>query len=174
MSELTSGIGQQEQIDTKIIPVMREAVTMVQMILYRQLEQNVRHRRDKLSAEEHRKLAGAVVNNLFGTMPEDKEVIVFGGENRKMVEAELRNLAEHFPKLRPFLTDALRMKTICDNQEGIHSIPSLLMAKELGILQEERALPMPSTFMLSVRNLAANEGLVKPMQAAPPPEEPQA
>jgi len=66
------------------------------------------------------------------------------------------------------------MKTSCANQEGVHSIPSLLMAKALGILQEERPLPLPSTFMLQVRTLAASHGLIEPMQAAPPPEEPPA
>ena len=68
------------------------------------------------------------------------------------------------------ITDALRMKTICDNQEGIHSIGSLLMAKALGILQEERDLPMPSTFMLQVRTLASAHGLVESMSAPPPSE----
>ncbi|MCW5209238.1 hypothetical protein VU10_03410, partial [Desulfobulbus sp. US1] len=49
------------------------------------------------------------------------------------------------------------------------SIPCLLLAKELGLLNEERELPLPSTFMLSVRKLGAESGLVKPMTSAPPP-----
>lgn len=172
MIESASSESAQSNIDTKLIPVMREAVVMVQMILYRRLEENIRARRTDLADGEHRKLAGAVVNNLFGTQPEDEAVIVYGRENRDLVEEELRQLAGRVTKLIPFLTDALRMKTICDNQEGVHSIPSLLIAKELGILQEERSLPMPSTFMMSTRNLAVAEGLVKPMKAASPSEEP--
>ena len=40
-------------------------------------------------------------------------------------------------RLRPILTDALRMQTLCDNQEGIHSMPSLLMARAGGVRSEE-------------------------------------
>lgn len=158
-------------IDSKLIPVMREAVVMVQMILYKRLEEDIRSRERVMKPDEYIKLAGAVVNNLFGTQPEDEAVTAYGRENRERVETELRRLPKTMEALCPFLTDALRMKVICDNQEGIHSIPSLLMAKELGVLQEDRALPMPSTFMLSIRNLAAAEGLVKSMKAAEPPEE---
>lgn len=150
---------------------MREAIVMVQMVLFKHLHQDIVSRQAELADADQRKLAGAVVNNLFGTEPEDPAVSAFARENREEVEAQLRSLDQRFPTLCPFLTDALRMKTICDNQEGIHSIPSLLMAKALGILQEERPLPMPSTFMLSVRNLASANGLVNPLQATPPADE---
>lgn len=159
------------QIDNKVLPVMREAITMVQMVLYKQLMADMCTRQE-ISDRDQQRLAGAVVNNLFGTQPADAAVSSYGAENRELVEEELRSIAERLGTLCPFLTDALRMQAICDNQEGIHSIPSLLMAKALGILQEERALPMPSTFMLSVRTLAAQHGLVKQMKAAPAPEPP--
>jgi hypothetical protein len=84
------------------------------------------------------------------------------------VERELYGLKDTVQDLIPILTDALRMKTICDNQEGIHSIGSLLMAKTLGILQEGRDLPLPSTFMLQVRTLASAYGIVEPMNPSPP------
>jgi hypothetical protein len=64
------------------------------------------------------------------------------------------------------------MQTICDNHEGIHSIPCLLMARELGLLDEERVLPMPSTFMIAVRRLGAEYGLVEEMESTVPLEEP--
>jgi hypothetical protein len=115
-----------------------------------------------------------VINNLFGTQPLDATVVAFATNNRELVERELRELAMRVPTLLPLLTDALRMKTICDNQEGIHSIPSLLMAKALGILQEDRQLPLPSTFMLQVRTLAAQHGLIETMLAVPSSEEPPA
>lgn len=161
---------QQPQIDSKLLPVMREAVATVQMILFKVLRESMQRRYADWPESDCIKLAGAVVNNLFGTQPTDPAVASFGAAHRELVDSELRELAEHCRELIPFLTDTLRMKTICDNQEGIHSIPSLLMAKALGILQEERALPMPSTFMLSVRTLATQHGLVEPMQVAPPPE----
>lgn len=144
---------------------------MVQMILFKELRTAIHARHDRSSdqiAPSLTHLAGAVVNNLFATVPMDRAVVEFAAANRGLVEDELRQLADSCPGLLPILTDALRMKTLCDNQEGIHSIPSLLMAKALGILQEERVLPLPTTFMLQVRQLAAVQGLITPAPAAQP------
>jgi len=143
----------------------------VQILLFKVLRQSVHDRFVDQVEPHHTRLAGAVINNLFGTHPMDEAVTAFAAANRELVERELRELAGRCQPLLPLLTDALRMKTICDNQEGIHSIPSLLMAKALGILQEDRPLPLPSTFMLQVRTLAASHGLIEPMTAAPPSEE---
>lgn len=152
-------------VDNKLLPVMMEAVVMVQMLLFKQFREDVRlrypHRPEPFAAH----LAGAAINNLFGTQPVDPAVSAFASSHRDLVEAEMRGLAGRFPSLLPLLTDALRMKTICDNQQGVHSIPSLLMAKALGLLIEERDLPMPSTFMLQVRYAAAEHGLIAPMAA---------
>lgn len=161
---------EQRYLDNRLIPVMREAVITVQMILFKVIREGIHDRYVDQVEPHHTHLAGAVINNLFGTQPLDRAVIVFGVNNRQLVERELRELSSRCGHLVPVLTDALRMKTICDNLEGIHSIPSLLMAKALGILQEDRPLPLPSTFMIQVRALAAEHGLVEPMQAAPPPE----
>lgn len=158
-------------VDNKVIPVMREAVTTVQMVLFKLLRQSVHDRYVDQTEAFHNQLAGAVINNLFGTQPLDAAIAAFAAGNRELVERELRDLQVSVQALIPIITDALRMKTICDNQEGIHSIPSLLMAKALGILQEERDLPLPSTFMLQVRTLAAVHGLIEPMETTPPPEE---
>ena len=166
-----SGETGEPAFDSRLIPVMREAVLTVQMVLYRSLKKSLGQRHRDQDDARLGLLAGAVVNNLFGTEALDPSLTEFARDNRELVEEELRGLAEHCSELLPFLTDALRMKTICDNQEGIHSLGSLLMARTLGILQEERNLPLPSTFMLSVRNLASVHGLVEPMQAAEPPRQ---
>ena len=158
--------------DSKVVPVMREAIVMVQMILYRRLKDDVQVRYQDWSDQEKIWLAGAVVNNLFGTEAADKEVSIFARKHRELVEQELRDLKSRVSDLIPLLTDGLRMQTICDNHEGIHSIPCLLMAKELGLLDEERVLPMPSTFMIAVRQAGAKYGLVEAMKATEPPEDP--
>jgi hypothetical protein len=161
------------EFDVKVVPVMREAIVMVQMILYQRLKEDVRKRYQDWSDQEKTWLAGAVVNNLFGTEAADPQVNVFAREQRQLIEDELRELQSRVDDLIPHITDALRMQTICDNYEGIHSIPCLLMAKELGLLDEERVLPMPSTFMIAVRKLSAEYGLVEAMEAVepPPPED---
>ncbi len=155
------------RIDNRLLPVMREAVVMVQMILFKILRQSVHDRYVDKVEPFPTHVAGAVMNNMFGTHPADVSIVEFATINRELIERELRELAAGCPQLIPMLTDALRMKTICDNQEGIHSIPSLLMARTLGLLQEDRDLPMPSTFMLQVRKLAAEHGLVTPIHADP-------
>jgi hypothetical protein len=149
------------EFDTEIVPVMREAVAMVQMILFQRLRENIRLRYQDWPEQERTRLAGAAVNNLYGTDPADQQVNSFAREHRQLIEEELRGLHSSVADLVPHITDSLRMQTICDNHEGIHSIPCLLLAKELGILDEERVLPMPSTFMLSVRKLGAECGLIK-------------
>jgi len=157
-------------VDNKLIPVMREAILTVRMLLFKALRQSIHDRHIDRTEVEHARLAGAVINNLMGDPSTDAEVASFASANRHLAELELRNLARTCAPLMPLLTDALRIKAICDNQEGIHSIPTLLMAKALGILQEERDLPLPSTFMLNVRRLAAEHGLIVPM--APSAEAP--
>lgn len=151
--------------DGRVRALMREAVLTVRMVLHRHLLRGLDKRHPELSAEQRVRLCGAVLNNLFGTRPEDAAVASFGRRQRELVEEELRGLARHAEGLRPILTDALRMHTICDEQEGVNSMPSLLMARALGILEEERPMPLPSTFMLGVRNLAVAEGLVHPLDA---------
>ena len=119
-------------VDNKVIPVMREAVTTVQMILFKVLREKVHDRYDDQNEAYHTQLAGAVINNLFGTQAMDEGIREFATANRELVERELHELKETVQHLVPIITDALRMKTICDNQEGIHSIGSLLIAKALG------------------------------------------
>lgn len=158
-------------VDNRLLPVMRDAVTTVQMILFRVLRHSLRERCSDRDDTFHTRLSGAVINNLFGTQPANDAVAAFGAAHRKLVETELRGLADRCAELRPILTDALRMQTICDNQESIHSIPSLLMARALGLLEEERDLPLPSTFILQVRRLAVEHGLIQPMAPADPLDE---
>ena len=160
--------GDNHMVDNKVIPVMREAIMTVHMVLFKVLRHNLHDRYVDQVAPFHAHLAAAVIHNLFGTHSEDAAVADFSSRNRELVERELRELAVHCTELLPILTDTLRMKTICDNQQGVHSIPSLLMAKALGLLQEDRPLPLPSIYMLQVRTLAASQGLIEPMQAVPP------
>ncbi|WPD23198.1 MAG: hypothetical protein SD837_01280 [Candidatus Electrothrix scaldis] len=155
-------------LDSKIIPVMREAITTVQMVLFQQLKESVSRRYPQYAEEERIRLTGAVVNNLYGTEALDPQVNHFARDHRELIEEELRGLRTQVPELIPHITDSLRMQTLCDNHEGVHSIPCLLLARELGLLEENRELPLPSTFMLSVRKLGATSGLVKPLQTNPP------
>jgi len=159
------------EIDSRMVPVMREAVALVQLVFFGELKKKIAQKRRNLENQEQMWLTGAVVNNLFGSSASNDEIAAFAGSNRELIEEELRGVAGDLPDLLPYLTDALRMQAICDNQEGINSVPTLLMARTLGVLQEQRALPLPSTFMIMVRKLGAQHGLLTEMQAEKVSEE---
>lgn len=162
------GFGAAEKLDSSIVPVMREAVAMVQLVLFGQLREKLAGRYSDWKSEDFRRLVGCVVSDLFGTPALDKNSVAFARKHFNVVEKELWTLAENVPDLLPFLTDALRMQTLCDHEEGVNSLPTLLRARAIGVLRQERNLPMPSTFMLAVRQLGATHGLVKPPQATDP------
>ena len=168
-----SGAGRQAEgqdaagnrFDNRLIPVMREAVTAVQLVLFTALKKEFAARYGGWPAEAARRLAGCVVNDLFASPQVEPEAVRFAREHRDEVEEELRGLASRVPDLLPQLTDALRMQVMCDHEEGLNSLPTLLRARALGILQEDRPLPLPSTFMLAVRRLGVEHGLLQPLQA---------
>lgn len=158
------------KVDNRVVPVMREAVALVQLVLFTVLKNEYATRYIQWSPEDVRRLAGCVVSDLFATPAADGESAGFARENRDLVEGELRGLASTVPDLLPLLTDALRMQVMCDHEEGLNSLPTLLRARALGILQEERPLPLPSTFMLAVRSLGVERGLLQPFQTTEPEE----
>ncbi len=174
MSEIkndAAGHGNGEQLDNRVIPVMREAVALVQLVFFGTLKDRLAGEYEEWDQGEYRRLVGCIVNDVFGTPATDEESRRFARLHLETVETELHRMVEVVPDLLPLLTDALRMQTLCDHEEGVNSLPTLLRARALGILQEERPLPMPSTFMLAVRKLGAEQGLLEPMEATTRPEE---
>jgi len=151
--------------DSKLIPVLREAIVMVQMVLFRRLKEQISQKHQNLQAQEQNWLAGTVVSNLYGSsVASEAEALEFTRQHREVIEQELRLLHTHTQYLVPYLTDSLRMQAICDQYEGKTSLPCLVLAQELGLLLADLALPLPSTFMSSVRELGAAQGLVEIMQ----------
>lgn len=151
----------EEKLDSKVIPVMREAVAMVQMIVYRELREKLTEKYIDWGQDNYRRLIGCIVNDIFGTPALDADSVEFAGEHREVVEEELRSLGDNVRDIIPCLTDALRMQTLCDHEEGVNTLPTLLRARALGVLQEDRPIPMPSTFMIIVRQLGAKYGLLE-------------
>lgn len=147
--------------DSKLIPVLREAIVMVQMVLFRHLKGQIHQQYQDLQAQEQNWLAGAVVSSLYGSSVAS-EARAFTRQHREAIEQELRALhtySHQSQELLPYLTDSLRMQAFCDQYEGKTSLSCLVLAQELGLLLAERALPLPSSFMSSVRDLATVQGL---------------
>lgn len=160
--------GAGEQLDNRVIPVMREAVAAVQLVLFGELKTKLADKYQDWTAGEYQRLIGCLVNDIFGTPAQDPEAVQFARDHIDLVEEELRAMADNVPALLPVLTDALRMQTLCDHEQGVNSLPTLLRARTLGILDEDRTMPMPSTFMLAVRRLGAEHGLLEEMQPNDP------
>lgn len=157
-----------DKLDNRVLPVMREAVALVQLVLFTELKNELAARYIQWAPEDVRRLAGCVIGDLFATPAADPELTSFVRENRDLMEEELRALPSTVPGLLPHITDALRMQVMCDHEQGVNSLPNLLRARALGILQEERPMPLPSTFMLAVRRLGVEHGLLQPLQSEDP------
>jgi len=107
-------------------------------------------------------LAGSITNEVFSSQNPEKKFIAFKTENKNVIEQEILNLRTDMPELCAKITDALRIQTLCDQQEKKDSSDTLIKAKELGILINEREIPLPSSFMTTVRSLGKKHNLIIP------------
>lgn len=138
---------------------------MVQMVLFKELRSLLTSKltcQDSLSVSM---LTGAITNELFGTLNSEEIFQEFRRKNRTDIEQELLSLARELPALRAPLTDALRIQTLCDNMEDKDSAKLLNHAAEIGLLIQERELPLPSTFMTMARSLGdAHQLIITPVE----------
>ena len=153
---------------SQLINSLREGVGIVQMVFYKEVRSALMAKRPELDKEHLVMLAGSIVNEVFGTQNPAEKFIRFRHDNWGDIEQELLNIKEESAALCPLLTDALRIQTLCDHQEGSDSSATLVHAKQMDFLQEEREIPLPSSFMVAVRELGKMHNLlVPPMQITP-------
>jgi len=145
---------------SKLIAVLREGVAVVQMVFFKELKQHLEKYHPQMDEAWRSLLAGAITNELFGTPNPDPKFMRFWQENKAIIEQEMLGLAANLPELRRYITDALRVQVLCDNQEGTDSAEVLTYAAQLGILIKERNIPLPSTFMTLVRGLGELHQLI--------------
>jgi hypothetical protein len=147
---------------SQLLSSLREGVSIVQMVLFKEVRTNLMKKRPDLDKLHLAMLAGSITNEVFGTQNPEEKFVRFCNENWGDIEQELLNIKEELAPLRTLLTDALRIQTLCDHQEGGESSTVLLRAKELDFLIEERDIPLPSSFMSSVRELGKQHNLLIP------------
>ena len=147
---------------SQLIRSLREGVSIVQMVLFKEVRTNLINNRPDLDTTKLAMLAGSITNEVFGTQNPEEKFVRFCKENWGDIEQELLSIKKELAPLCTLLTDALRIQTLCDHQEGGDSSATLLRAKELDFLLEERELPLPSTFMTSVRELGKLHNLLVP------------
>ena len=153
---------------SQLISALREGVAVVQMIFFKEVRATVGEKFSDRDPGFISMLAGAVINEVFGTVNPEQRFADFRKGNRGTIEQELISLKTDHAGLLPALTDALRIQVLCENQEGSDSTDILKQADTLGILQEDRTVPMPSTFMTLVRGLGEQHNLIiAPVQITP-------
>lgn len=148
--------------NSQLIQSLREGVSIVQMVLFKEVRTNLLNSRPDLDKTKLAMLAGSITNEVFGTQNPEEKFVRFTKENWGIIEQELLKIKEELAPLCTLLTDALRIQTLCDHQEGSDSSATLLRAKELDFLIEERDIPLPSSFMTSVRELGKLYNLLVP------------
>lgn len=157
---------------SRLVAVLREGVSLVQMVFFKELRDVLKQHHPDKNQPTVSKLAGAITNELFGTPNPDPQFVAFLQENRAAIEQEMLGLATNLHHLRRYITDALRIQTLCDHQEGLESPETLATAEKLGVLLKEREIPLPSSFMTSVRELGEKHQLIiAPVQISPEEEQ---
>jgi hypothetical protein len=147
---------------SQLITALREAVGVVQMILFKEIRAELAQNMPEAMPSHVSHLAGAITNEVFGTQNPDPKFVRLRAENWGTIEQEMLTLNKRLPDLCADITDALRIQTLCDHQEGNDSAKNLVRAKEFGFLQEERDVPLPSSFMVRVRILGEKHNLIVP------------
>jgi hypothetical protein len=153
---------------SRVIAALREGVGVVQMVLFKEIKARLTENRPADDPVFISMLAGSVTNEVFATRNPAEKFVLFRKDHRAEIEQTLLSLRSDMPQLCARITDALRIQTLCDHQEDEDNSELLLRAKELGILVEEREIPLPSTFMTIVRLLGEEHNLIiPPMQITP-------
>ena len=148
--------------NSRLIPILREGVAVIQMIFFKELKTHVSKNHPDLEESAQTMLAGAITNEIFGSHNPEKKFQTFRNKQRGTIEQELMNIADKLPHMIDPLADALRIQTLCDNQEGTDSAHVLKQADSFGILPSDRDIPLPSAFMETVRGLGAEHKLIIP------------
>ena len=151
------------KIDRKFIPSLREGVDMVRMIFFKRLREDLVQKYPDEDSASQGMLAAAVMNELFGTPNPEPRFAKFREDNSARINKELAAVAEMGQDIRIPLTDALRVHFLCNVQEGLESDEATVLAKaqELGILLVEREVPLPKGFMKLVHRLGQAHGFIK-------------
>lgn len=151
----------------RLIPLLREGVDVIKMVLFKHLKEHIRASRRALDPTQVVRLTGAAVNELFGHVPIEEPHLSFALNHAELIGNILQEIPTTLAPLRAPLTDALRMQCLCDSYEGRDSTEVLKRAKELGILVVEREMPLPASFMSLVRSWGTATGLLSPPSALP-------
>jgi len=150
------------ELESKLIPILREGIEIVKMIFFKQLQLYLVKKFPDREKSFINKLAGAVINQYFGIVHQDEKFVRFAADNKKIVDMVLKEVPQAIETMRIPLTDALRMMVLCDYQEGVDSSHLLGSARDYGILLVAREMSMPNKFVELTRKIGESFGLLTP------------
>jgi len=156
------GNPQNSAMEGKLLPILRDAVDIIKMVLFKELKRSLQTRLTGRRAEELTMICGAIVNELFGTPNPAAEFAAFSSANRNVIDAELKALHLNVQRLMAPVTDALRVQFLCDHQEGLDTQATLARAEAMGVLVTNRDIPLPRTFIDLARRLGVAHNLITP------------
>lgn len=159
------------EIQGRLIPVLREGVDIVKMVLFKELKSHLAKAYPSREPGFGARLSAAMLNDLFGVENLMEPFAGFKREHQALITEELRAIPRRFGELRIPLTDALRVQFLCDSREGIDSEAVLVRANELGILMIDRDIPLPRFFMNLVRRLGVAHKILDPEAVLAIPED---
>lgn len=139
--------------EQKLIPVLRDGIHIIKMVLFKMLRSGLEARHPSWAQADIGRLAGAVINGLFGTPNREEPFLSFAKSHAALIDEEIGRIASEFPEMRIPITDALRVQFLCDSREGCDNEAALVRARDLGILILEREVPLPDHFMTLARRL---------------------
>lgn len=145
----------------KLVPILREGIEIVKIILFKELRDLLRQKRNDWDDAYALQVTAAVINDLFGVQNQEAASVEFFQRNRQAIVETQSMLGVERANLRIPLTDALRTMVLCDYQEGRDSSPLLQQAQERGILLQDRDLPLPNQFIDLVRRLGTAMGILQ-------------
>ncbi len=148
--------------NSQLISVLREGVSLIQMVLFKEVRATLIQKMSGEKPSNISMIAGSATNEIFGTPNPEQRFVTFREKNWGVIEQTLLSLKDDVPEICPEVSDALRVQTLCDHQTGEDSSQTLVRAQELGILVEDRDIPLPSVFMITVRDLGKKHNLVSP------------
>jgi hypothetical protein len=103
------------QYETKLLPSLREGIHLIKMILYKKLRHYLSEKYASREENFAPWLAGALVNELFGTPNQEEPFLTFSQKHKAIIQEELNIMAAAHPEFKIPLTDALRVQFICDS-----------------------------------------------------------
>ena len=147
-------------MDSNLLSILNEGIQIVKLITFQELKKVFADRYPDSESHNSSMLAGALINEMFQTPNTEEKFLQFTRTRAVEIGSELAALPTTLTKLRPLLTDAIRIQFLCDSQDGRENPDLLGMAQKLGILDLEREVPMPAKFIHLVRVVGQSYGLL--------------